>query len=53
MTGVGTSTWPPVDKPVGEHVGYHIRTGKHDITAYDWQQYMNFADRHFKLQRKP
>ena len=45
--GVGAATMPPVNQPVGDAVRYHVRTGKHDITAYDWQQYLDFAARHF------
>jgi hypothetical protein len=29
-------------------VGYHLRTGKHDVTPWDWQRWMDFADRHMK-----
>ena len=46
--GTGVTEWPSVDQPVGEFIGYHVRTGKHDVTAYDWEQYLKFADKHFK-----
>ena len=48
LGGLGTDAMPAVNQPVGERIGYHLRTGKHDITAYDWEQYLAFADRHFK-----
>jgi len=28
---------------VGEYVRFHVRAGKHDVTGYDWQQYIAFA----------
>ncbi len=45
--GLGVTDMPPVDHPVGETIRYHIRTGKHDFTLYDWQQYLEFADKQF------
>jgi hypothetical protein len=45
--GLGVDDMPPVNKPVGDTIGYHIRTGKHDVTEYDWEQYLKLADRHF------
>ncbi|MFA6563243.1 MAG: acetylxylan esterase [Verrucomicrobiia bacterium] len=46
LPGLGVKEMPPAETPVGGTIGYHLRTGKHDITPYDWQQYLNFADRH-------
>jgi hypothetical protein len=38
---------PPPDTPVGRTIGYHLRTGKHDLARWDWDRYLDFADRHF------
>jgi hypothetical protein len=46
--GIGTDQMPAVHQPIMHTVAYHIRAGKHDITAYDWQQYLKFADMHWK-----
>lgn len=43
-TGLGTSTSPGLNQPIGQTVRYHDRTGKHDVTDYDWAQYLRFAD---------
>lgn len=40
---------PQTDQPVKQgFVGYHIRKGAHDLSGYDWMQYLDFADYHFK-----
>lgn len=48
-TGLGTEKMPLPNTSIGQTIGYHIREGKHDILIYDWEQYMNFADKHFKI----
>ncbi|MGI6401462.1 MAG: acetylxylan esterase [Thermoguttaceae bacterium] len=43
--GIGDVTeQPEPDTPVGATIRYHVRTGKHDVSDYDWEQYLNFAD---------
>jgi hypothetical protein len=37
---------PDVGEPFKGIISYHIRPGKHDVTLYDWQQYLDFADRY-------
>lgn len=40
--------YPAVNEPVMTDVAYHVRTGKHDVTDFDWAQYLKFADMHLK-----
>ena len=47
-TGLPSTEQPEVGKPIMADVGYHIRSGKHDVTPYDWEQYLNSADQHLK-----
>jgi hypothetical protein len=38
---------PAPDTPIGTDLCYHLRTGKHAITAKDWECYYKIADRVF------
>lgn len=50
--GLVADGFPPPETPLQDGcVSYHLRTGKHNLTPYDWNVYMDFADRHGWLQR--
>jgi len=42
--GLGASSLPSVNTPIGSTISYHVRTGVHDVTDFDWWQYLKFAD---------
>ncbi len=46
--GLGTSEMPGLHQPIRQTIGYHIRAGKHEVTAYDWDQFLVFADKHLR-----
>jgi dienelactone hydrolase len=49
MQGFPVTTFPAPESPLQDGaIGYHLRTGKHDLTEYDWMRYADFADRHWK-----
>lgn len=49
LIGLQTPAMPKVNQPVMNNIGYHIRTGKHDVTEYDWKCYIEFCNKAFGL----
>lgn len=49
VKGLEAENVPPLNTPIQMgNIGYHIRTGRHGLEAYDWQQYLDFADKCLK-----
>ncbi len=47
--GIYATELPQENSPiVSDRMGYHLRTGTHDIKLYDWEQYIAFADKFFR-----
>jgi len=51
-SGLPTEQMPATGQAVMGTIGYHIRAGRHNVTDYDWDRYMDFADRHFGREKK-
>lgn len=47
--GIPTDEIPAVNQPIQNRVAYHIRTGKHDVTDFDWEQYIKWANAQLKI----
>jgi len=47
LKGLPIADFPLLNQPAIGTIGYHIRPGVHDVTLYDWERYMDFADKHF------
>ena len=46
--GLQSEDLPPADQPDNSgSIGYHIRSGGHDLTSFDWEQYLGFAKSHW------
>ena len=44
--GFSGRTFPALNQPAYEQIGFHIRPGGHDVTTYDWIQFLNFSNLH-------
>ena len=47
--GLSSTEMPAINLPVQNTIGYHIRSGKHDVTDFDWEQYIKFANANLNL----
>ncbi|HYO84114.1 MAG TPA: acetylxylan esterase [Bryobacteraceae bacterium] len=48
---LGTNIMPGLNQPIHRTLGFHYRNGKHEVNAYDWEQFLKFTDMHFMKSR--
>jgi len=49
-TGIPSNQMPGLNQPIQNTVAYHIRTGEHDVTDYDWEQYIKWAKEQLNIE---
>lgn len=46
-TGMPLTKQPKPEHPIHDgEIGYHFKTGNHDLDEYDWDCVMDYADKH-------
>ena len=45
--GISTDKMPGLSQPIMNTIGYQIRDGQEELTAYEWDRFMDFADLQF------
>lgn len=43
LTAIDEGQMPGPEHPIGGVLSYHLRTGKHAVKAFDWEQYLSWA----------
>jgi len=46
--GFPGTTFPALNQSIYGQVGFHIRPGGHDVTNFDWIQFLNFSNLHLQ-----
>jgi hypothetical protein len=47
-TGIPETDFPPLDHALRHDIGFNCHTGKHEVLPTDWDNFLDFADAHFK-----
>ena len=49
LTGLPTRERPLPEQPLHEgRIGHHHKTGEHTMDDYDWDLYLDYADKHMR-----
>lgn len=50
LRGMPATEQPSHERPIHDgEIAYHLKTGNHDLDEYDWERFLDYADRHWAL----